>query len=83
MGGADPAGEGRTFEGAMRDLERIVAELESGELPLEQSLALYERGVGLIRWCGAQLDRAEARLQQLTLDAEGRAVLSAVEEPGS
>jgi exodeoxyribonuclease VII small subunit len=75
-GGPEP-----TFEEAMRDLERIVHELESGELPLEQSLALYERGVALIRWCGAQLDRAEARLQQLTLDEAGRPVLAPAEEP--
>ncbi len=71
------------FEQAMAELERIVRELESGDLGLDQSLALYERGVALVRSCGAQLDAAEARLQVLTLDAAGRPVLRPLEEPGA
>ena len=71
------------FEAGVAELERIVRELESGDLGLDQSLALYERGVALVRACGAQLDAAEARLQVLTLDAAGRPVLRPLEESGA
>ncbi len=71
------------FEAGVAELERIVRELESGELGLDQALALYERGVALVRSCGAQLDAAEARLQVLTLDAGGRPVLRPLEESGA
>jgi len=71
------------FEDAMAELERIVRELESGDLGLEQALRLYERGVALVRTCGTQLDRAEERLQVLSLDAQGKPVLQALEESGA
>lgn len=71
------------FETAMAELEEIVHRLESGELPLEDALRLYERGVLLVRGCSAALDRAEERLQVLSLDAEGRPVLQPLEEPGA
>jgi len=78
---AAPAEGAPRFETAMGELERIVADLESGELGLEEALRLYERGVALVRGCGAQLDQAEARLQVLSLDAAGRPVLQPLEEP--
>ena len=59
------------FEAAMVELERIVRQLETGELGLDAALGLYERGIALVRRCSAQLDSAEQRLQVLTIDASG------------
>ena len=80
---AEPAPTPVPFEVGMAELERIVRELESGDLGLDQALALYERGVALVRSCGSQLDAAEARLQVLTLNAEGQPVLRPLEESGA
>lgn len=60
-----------SFEEAMQELERIVEELESGELTLEQSLARYERGVQAARRCRQVLDDAEKKLQMLVSDEQG------------
>jgi exodeoxyribonuclease VII small subunit len=57
------------FEAALKELEEIVARMEDGELPLEQSLQLFERGVALARDCRAALDTAELRVKTL-LDNE-------------
>ena len=75
--------DGPTFEEAMAELERIVRDLETGALGLDEALRLYERGVALVRRCGGQLDGAEARLRILTLDGEGNPVLAALEGPGA
>jgi exodeoxyribonuclease VII small subunit len=56
----------KDFETAISELESIVKKLEEGELPLEQSLALYERGVQLSRFCHARLEDAERRIEMLT-----------------
>src|SRR5713226_231366 len=55
----------KDFEGAIAELESIVKKLEEGDLALEQSLALYERGVQLSRFCHAQLEQAERRIEIL------------------
>ena len=55
----------KDFEGAIAELESIVKKLEEGDLPLEQSLALYERGVQLSRFCHARLEDAERRIEIL------------------
>jgi exodeoxyribonuclease VII small subunit len=55
----------KDFEGAIAELESIVKKLEEGDLPLEQSLALYERGVQLSRFCHARLEEAERRIEVL------------------
>jgi len=61
-----------TFEQAFRQLGEVVEQLEGGELPLEQSLALFERGMALARLCEGKLDDAEQRVQQLVgSDVEG------------
>ena len=57
-----------TFEQAYAQLEEIVTQLETGDLPLADSVALYERGQQLARLCGAMLDTAELRVQQLADD---------------
>ncbi len=56
----------KDFEAAIAELEAVVRKLEEGELPLEQSLALYERGVQLSRFCHARLEEAEHRIEILT-----------------
>ncbi len=55
----------KDFEAALAELETIVKKLEDGELTLESSLALYERGVELSRYCHARLEDAEKRIEIL------------------
>jgi exodeoxyribonuclease VII small subunit len=57
--------EDLTFEQAYTELEACVAKLESGELPLDESLALYERGQALAAYCGKMLDAAELKIERL------------------
>jgi exodeoxyribonuclease VII small subunit len=58
------------FEAALSELERIVKQLEDGDLPLETSLELYERGVQLSRFCHGRLEDAERRIEVLTARGE-------------
>ena len=60
-----------TFEQALQQLEQIVQKLEKGELPLEESLKLYEEGIRLSRLCHAKLEEAEGRIELLMKDARG------------
>jgi exodeoxyribonuclease VII small subunit len=55
----------KDFEAAIAELESIVKKLEEGDLPLEGSLALYERGVQLSRYCHTRLEEAERRIEIL------------------
>ena len=55
----------KDFEAAIAELEGIVKKLEEGDLPLETSLGLYERGVALSRFCHARLEEAERRIEIL------------------
>lgn len=59
-----------TFEAALKELELTVAKLESGDLTLEESLALYERGQQLSNHCQVQLEQATLRVEQLSTDGE-------------
>jgi exodeoxyribonuclease VII small subunit len=61
-----------TFERAIEELETIVKRLEEGKVPLEESVAIYERGELLKRRCEDLLRQAEARVEKITLDAQGR-----------
>jgi len=63
----------KDFESAIAELESIVKTLEDGDLPLEKSLELYERGVQLSRFCHARLDEAERRVEILNEKGELRA----------
>ena len=56
----------KDFEAALTELDAIVKKLEDGDLPLEQSLQLFERGVQLSRFCHARLEEAERRIEILT-----------------
>ncbi len=57
-----------SFEEAMAELEQLVANMESGELPLEASLAAYKRGSELVKYCAAQLERVEKQVRVLQGD---------------
>ncbi len=54
-----------SFEGSLDELEKVVKELESGDLPLERSLALFEKGMALSEQCRKQLEDAETRVEML------------------
>lgn len=60
-----------TFERAIEELESIVKRLEDGKVPLEESVAIYERGEALKRRCDELLRQAEARVDKITTDADG------------
>jgi exodeoxyribonuclease VII small subunit len=61
-----------SFENALAELESIVQRLERGDVPLEESVAIYERGEMLKRRCEELLRHAEARVEKITLDAAGK-----------
>ncbi len=61
-----------SFEQAIGELETIVKRLEEGKVPLEESVAIYERGEVLKARCEELLRQAEARVEKITLDASGK-----------
>lgn len=63
--------EKMTFEQAMSELERVVGQLERGDVALDASIALYERGALLKKRCEAKLKEAEEKVAAITLDATG------------
>ena len=74
----------KDFEAAIGELEAIVKKLEEGDLALEQSLVLYERGVQLSRFCAARLEEAERRIEILNERGELKPAPPslAADEPG-
>jgi exodeoxyribonuclease VII small subunit len=70
----------KTFEQSLNDLERIVKQLEEGDLPLEESLKLFEEGAKLSCECRERLTSAERRIQVLMKDANGNLGLQPIEE---
>ncbi len=71
----------KKFEAALARLEEIVKELETGELPLEQSLKLFEEGIKLSRICNKRLEEAERRVEILMKDKAGNISAQPFEEP--
>ena len=69
----------KNFESSLDALEKIVRELEQGDLPLEKSLELFEQGVRLSRECQDRLTQAERRIEILLRDSEGRPAASPFE----
>jgi exodeoxyribonuclease VII small subunit len=63
----DPA----SFESALKELEGIVKQLESGEAKLEEALLLFERGIRLSRYCSQKLEEAEKKIELLVKDSRG------------
>lgn len=72
----------QNFESSLEELERIVRELERGDLPLEKSLELFEQGVKLSRACQERLNQAERRIEILTRDSQGRSIVSSYDSEG-
>jgi exodeoxyribonuclease VII small subunit len=72
----------KNFETSLEELERIVRDLEQGELTLEKSLELFEQGVKLSRECQERLTQAERRIEILMRDNQGRAVVRAFDPEG-
>jgi exodeoxyribonuclease VII small subunit len=73
---ADPTPENaRRFEDALAELETIVQRLEKGELPLEESLAAFERGIGLVRSLSQRLAEVEQRVEVLLKSEAGKLLL--------
>jgi exodeoxyribonuclease VII small subunit len=70
----------KPFETQLSALEKVVRELERGDLPLEESLRLFEEGVRLSRECQERLNQAERRIEVLLRDGEGRPILGAFDE---
>ncbi|WP_425044947.1 exodeoxyribonuclease VII small subunit [Primorskyibacter sp. S87] len=64
--------EQMTFEQAMKELEDVVGQLERGDVALDQSISLYERGAALKKRCEEELKRAEEKVAAITLDADGQ-----------
>lgn len=65
---------GKKFEDAMKRLEEIVGDLEGGELPLEDSLKVFEEGMKLLTFCSDKLDEVEKRVDLLIKESDGRYV---------
>ncbi len=61
-----------SFEDALRELEAVVRQLESGDVPLDRSIALYERGEQLRTHCETRLASAKARIEAIMLDGNGK-----------
>jgi exodeoxyribonuclease VII small subunit len=70
----------KKFEAALARLEELVKELEQGDLPLEQSLKLFEEGIKLSRICNRRLEDAERRVELLLKDAAGKIVAQPFDE---
>ncbi|SDE31787.1 exodeoxyribonuclease VII small subunit [Ruegeria marina] len=64
--------EQMSFEQAMKELETVVGQLERGDVALDQSIALYERGAALKKRCEDELQRAEEKVAAITLDSNGQ-----------
>ncbi len=66
-----PALNDMSFEQSLKELEGIVSRLEQGDVELERSITIYERGEALRKHCDDLLKRAEAKVEKITLDAKG------------
>jgi exodeoxyribonuclease VII small subunit len=64
--------QSKKFEAALEELEQVVERLESGDLSLEDSLAAFEKGVGLVKFCNEKLTEVEKKVELLVKDKEGK-----------
>jgi len=69
----------KDFESALRSLEDIVAQLESGDLSLDRALELFEEGVRISRFCNTKLEEAQRKVEMLTRGADGSLVTTPLE----
>ncbi|MEP2641523.1 exodeoxyribonuclease VII small subunit [Roseobacter sp.] len=70
----DAPAQDMSFEHAMAELEKVLGQLERGDVALDESIALYERGAALKARCEAKLKEAEEKVAAITLDGDGAAV---------
>lgn len=68
------------FEDAMKKLEEIVGKMEKGDMPLNDSLKMFEEGIKLTRFCSQELSKAEKKVELLTRDTKGELVAVPFEE---
>jgi exodeoxyribonuclease VII small subunit len=71
----------KSFESSLKELEEIVSRLEAGDLPLEQSLDLFEQGIRLSRDCQKRLDEAERKVEILLKGNDGTLLSQTFDEP--
>ena len=71
--------EKQKFETAMEELEKVVERLESGELSLEDSLAAFEDGIRLVKFCNQKLTEVEKKIELLMKDKEGKLQMRAID----
>ncbi len=71
--------EQKKFETALEELEKVVEQLESGDLSLEDSLAAFETGVGLIKYCNEKLTEVEKQVEFLVRDKDGKLQFKALD----
>ena len=71
------------FEEAIADLEQLVEQLECGDLSLEDSLAAFEKGVGLVRYCNQRLSEVEKKVELLVKEKDGQLQLKAFGNPAA
>lgn len=64
----------KSFEEALAELEQIVSKLEKGEISLEESIANFQQGIELSRYCASKLDEAEKKISILLKDEEGKLI---------
>ena len=72
--------EKKKFEEALEGLEKVVERLESGELSLDDSLAAFEEGVGLVQFCNRKLTEVEKKIELLVKDKDGKLQLRAMDD---
>ena len=73
MNETDPEISAMSFEDALRALEEVVRKLEGGDVPLDDSISLYERGEELRKHCQSRLDAAQARIEKFVQKSDGTA----------
>ena len=83
MSDAAPDISQMSYEQALSALEDVVRRLEGGDAALDESIALYERGEALRKHCQARLDAAQARIEKIVTDGQGRASGTAPFDAGS
>lgn len=72
----------KKFEDALEELEKVVEQIESGELSLEDSLAAFEQGVRLVKYCNQKLTEVERKIELLVKDKEGKLQLEPLADVG-
>jgi exodeoxyribonuclease VII small subunit len=74
--------EKKKFEDALGDLENVVEQLESGDLSLENSLATFEKGVRLVKFCNQKLTEVEKKIELLVKERDGKLQLTPLDDLG-